>query len=234
MKSESIGSNVNVRIREIDRITGKVVRSIVKHNKITRTGLGIIADYISAYFNSGNLLNVSSSDVEVNKIDYINKFKTLLQNLPYKVYIGTDGSKEEYNDIGIRTAIIDPITSEPIHFQLSNGSSTLQSALSGSLTSTSTSGYKDGITISYTFLSRSDTFENFSTRTDSVVTDNEGNPIYIRELALMNYIEDKCWARVSLIDGDVPGILINKNRVYDILWNINLVSINTQLIEINS
>ena len=235
MTGESMGFSVNVRIKEIDRITGLTRRTFVGHNKITESGLRIIADYISAYFNSGNL---------DNEKDNSKNFLTLINNLPDHVEIGTntkmtaDGPKrsdESYNDTGLFSPLKDPVTNKTISLNLSDGSSTLQSAFQGSLSSVSSDNYSNGITISYSVLSRSDTFENFKTDSNGVILSNSGQTIYMKELALMSSEEsNKCWARIALDKNGKPGFALNKNRVYDIVWNINLVSMDTQLIEMNS
>lgn len=80
-------------------------------------------------------------------------------------------------------------------------------------------------------LSRSDTFEYFNSSSDGIILDENGNNLVLKELALMNKSGDKCWARIAFAENT---LLLNKNRIYDILWNINLVSIKTQLKQINN
>lgn len=230
MTGESLGMNVNVRIREIDRITGLIRNSITGHNRITETGLRFLADYISAHFNSGQILDLTDRQINENIENLINDFKVLVSNLPYSVCIGNNSSLEQYSDIGVKSPIEDPKTKKPIEFKLSDGASTIQSALLGSLQSASIDNYEQGITISYTTLSDSTTFENFNTNANGVIVDDHDQLIKLTELALMSK-NGKCWARIAFAEND--GLILNKNRVYDILWNINLVSIPTQLKELN-
>lgn len=237
MKSESLGSSVNVMLRERDRKTGKILKVFKGHNIITYTGLQILADYISAHFNNTTkVLELSDNDIESNYIDIVNDYKALVSNLPYYVMIGRNATKESYHDTGLKSPIVYPSTAgdiagKPVVLPLSGGSSTIQSAFVGSLQSLSVSGYENGITISYGALSRSDTFETFNTGPNGIIQDETGQTIKLNELALINNDMSKCWARIALVkdNGEEDGFVLNINRVYDVLWNINLVSIPTQL-----
>lgn len=250
MHGESLGCNVNVRIKEIDRITGEVTNCISGHNMITQTGLELMGDYLSAYFSSGEIFNKSQSELEnssltpnADLLKYVKYFKDIVNALPYAVQIGTDGTLEYFRDKGVHNGIKDPVTGDIITFYLSQGSSTMQSSISGSLISTN--GFENGITISYGFLSSPNSFKNFKTSSsqEGIIVDGNNNTILIRELALMTRDCDKCWARISLVRHSNPwstsgptnnqsiGLVLNKNRIYDIVWNINLVSMNTQYVE---
>lgn len=232
MSNASMGINVNVQITERDRRTGSITNRLSGHNRITSTGIGLITDYISAHFDSGNLLNFTNSELIENKDMLIEKFRSLLMDLPYQVILGTNNQQEGYLDSNIKNAIKDPITNKPISLKLSNGASVVQSALQGSLISVQ--GYEFGKTVSLTTLSRSDTFENFPTNTTGIILDQSGNVIQLGELVLMSK-SNKCWARIAFSDDkNLSSMSLNKNKVYDIVWNINLVSINTQLVDINS
>lgn len=213
-KTISIYSNVQLNV--INSNTGTVERKFCGHNKITSRGIEVLTDYISGYFSI-------SKDYASNHEESVRIINTWLENVPSYIEIGTSSTPENYTDIGVINPIIDPITKNKITFAISSGpSSTIQTTASGSLSEETS--YGDGKTVSFAALSKSTTFTNFPSGTNSEILNSDGEMIELSELALMSS-NGKCWARICLGD---KKMILNKRRVYDIIWNVTLTSLSTQ------